>query len=116
MNIKDFVIIILGLFIIFMVLTKKNNTVDNNSELIELKRKTDSLINNNKGLMETNDSLNKVFDSLGGKINNLNIKIDSSDKIIKKLKNRKGEVHNNINNLNSNELSRELTKYLERRK
>jgi len=117
MKLKDIVIVVFALIIIFMLVNKKNDiNNDDNTELIELKRITDSLTYDNLEKRDANKILVKIFDSLGNEINDLHLKIDSSEVIIKKLKNKKGEVFNNVGNFNSNELSREFTKYLNERK
>lgn len=73
-------------------------------------------------LLKQNDSINSINDNLQIEINTLhksvdsvNIVLDKNKKQIDKLKNRKGEIFNSVNNMDVNGVTINLTNYLKRK-
>lgn len=73
-------------------------------------------------LLKQNDSINSINDNLQIEINTLhksvdsvNIVLDKNKQQINKLKNRKGEIFNSVNNMDVNGVTINLTNYLKRK-
>jgi peptidoglycan hydrolase CwlO-like protein len=115
-DIKTGFIIILGLIIVLMILFRPSKRIDNyEKELQDLKEKNIKLYKQNDSLNNINDVLKIQIESLKDKVDSVNVILDKNEKEIKRLKNRKGEVSNNVNRMGVNDVTSNFSKYLKRR-
>ena len=115
-DIKTGFIIILGLIIVLMILFRPSKRIDNyEKELQYLKEKNIKLYKQNDSLNNINDVLKIQIESLKDKVDSVNVILDKNEKEIKRLKNRKGEVSNNVNRMGVNDVTSNFSKYLKRR-
>lgn len=115
-DIKTGFIIILGLIIVIMILFRPSKNIDNyEKELKDLREKNIILFKQNDSLNNINGVLKLQIESLKDKVDSVNIILDKNEEEIKRLKNRKGEVSNNVNRMGVNDVTRNFSKYLKRR-
>lgn len=115
-DIKTGFIIILGLIIVIMILFRPSKNIDNyEKELKDLREKNIKLFKQNDSLNIVNDILKLQIESLNNEVDSVNVILDKNKEEIKRLKNRRGEVSNNVNRMGVNDITRNITKYLKRR-
>ena len=83
-------------------------------EIKLLKEKNTFLLKSNDSIISLNDNLQKDIDILNQNVDSVNLVLTENKKEIKKLKKRKSEVLNNVNNMVVNDVTRNLTDYIER--
>ena len=115
-NIQLVFIIILAVALILSLLSKPSTPIDTYEDEIEL------LKTQNKKLRLSNDSLNSVNDKLQNEINVILYAIDSTKVILKEkegkladLEKQRNEIPNIINNMDSDDITNNITNYLQRR-
>lgn len=115
-DIKTGFIIILGLIIVIMILFRPSKNIDNyEKELKDLREKNIKLFKQNDSLNIVNDILKLQIESLNNEVDSVNVILDKNKEEIKRLKNRRGEVSNNVNRMGVNDITRNIAKYLKRR-
>jgi len=115
-DIKTGFIIILGLIIVIMILFRPSKNIDNyEKELKDLREKNIKLFKQNDSLNIVNDILKLQIEALNNEVDSVNVILDKNEEEIKRLKNRRGEVSNNVNRMGVNDITRNIAKYLKRR-
>ena len=114
-DIKSIFIIVLGLIIVFMILFRPSKDINQDEEKINLlNQKNEILLNNNDSINSINNNLQIEINSLNKSVDSVNIVLGKNEKQIIILKKRKGEIFNNVNNMDVNGVTRNLTNYLKR--
>ena len=114
-DIKTIFIIILCLIVVIMILFRPSKSIDYyEGEIKLLKEKNTFLLKSNDSIISLNDNLQKDIDILNQNVDSVNLVLIENKKEIKKLKKRKSEVLNNVNNMVVNDVTRNLTDYIER--
>jgi len=114
-DIKTIFIIILCLIVVIMILFRPSKSIDYyEGEIKLLKEKNTFLLKSNDSIISLNDNLQKDIDILNQNVDSVNLVLSENKKEIKKLKKRKSEVLNNVNNMVVNDVTRNLTDYIER--
>jgi peptidoglycan hydrolase CwlO-like protein len=115
-DIKTGFIIVLGLVIVLMILLKPSKGLNYyEDELNELNNKNKLLLEKNDSLYNINNTLQIELDSLSDDVDSVNLILGNNKKEIDRLKNRKGEIFDNVNNMDVNDVTRNLSGYLKRR-
>lgn len=115
-DIKSIFILVLGLIIVFMILFKPSNDISQYEEEINiLNKKNTILLKQNDSINSINNNLQIEINSLHKSIDSVNIVLDKNKKQIDRLKNRKGEIFNSVNNMDVNGVTSNITNYLRRR-
>lgn len=98
-----------------MILFRPSKSIDYyEGEIKLLKEKNTFLLKSNDSIISLNDNLQKDIDILNQNVDSVNLVLIENKKEIKKLKKRKSEVLNNVNNMVVNDVTRNLTDYIER--
>jgi predicted nuclease with TOPRIM domain len=114
-DIKSIFIIVLGLIIVFMILFRPSKDINQDEEKINLlNQKNEILLNKNDSINSINNNLQIEINSLNKSVDSVNIVLGKNEKQIIILKKRKGEIFNNVNNMDVNGVTRNLTNYLKR--
>ncbi len=115
-DIKAGFIIVLGLVIVLMILFRPSKGLNYyEDELNELNNKNKLLLEKNDSLYNINNTLQIELDSLSDDVDSVNLILGNNKKEIDRLKNRKGEIFDNVNNMDVNDVTRNLSGYLKRR-
>lgn len=115
-DIKSIFIIVLGLIIVFMLLFKPSKDINQyEEEIIILNQKNVILSNQNDSINSINNNLQIVIISLQKNVDSINLVLDDNKRQIERLKKRKGEIYNNVNNMDVNGVTSNLTNYLRRK-
>ena len=115
-DIKTGFIIVLGLVITLMILFRPSNGLDYyEDELNVLNNKNVLLLEKNDSLSSINRTLQLELDTLSNSVDSVNIVLGINKEEIKRLKRKKGEIFNNVNNMGVNDVTRSLSSYLKRR-
>jgi hypothetical protein len=115
-DIKTGFIIVLGLVITLMILFRPSNGLDYyEDELNVLNNKNVLLLEKNDSLSNINRTLQLELDTLSNSVDSVNIVLGINKEEIKRLKRKKGEIFNNVNNMGVNDVTRSLSSYLKRR-
>jgi len=114
-DIKSIFIIVLGLIIVFMILFRPSKDINQHEEKINLlNQKNEILLNKNDSINSINNNLQIEINSLNKSVDSVNIVLGKNEKQIIILKKRKGEIFNNVNNMDVNGVTHNLTNYLKR--
>ena len=114
-DIKTIFIIALGLIVVLMILFRPSKPINYyEGEIKLLKEKNTFLLESNDSIITLNNNLQKDIVILNQNVDSVNLVLSENKKEIKKLKKRKGEVFNNVNNMVVNDVTRNLTDYIER--
>ena len=114
-DIKSIFILVLGLIIVFMILFRPSKDINQDEEKINLlNQKNEILLNKNDSINSINNNLQIEINSLNKSVDSVNIVLGKNEKQIILLKKRKGEIFNNVNNMDVNGVTRNLTNYLKR--
>ena len=115
-DIKVIFILILGVALILSFIFRPTIPIDTYEEEIN------SLKQQNKELMISNDSINKLNKKLEEEIKEILFTIDSTEALLrstenklKELEGRRNEVSNIVDNLNSDGVTQSISDYLKRR-
>ena len=115
-NIQLVFIIILAVALILSILSKPSTPIDNYEDEINLLKKQ------NKELRLSNDSLSLANSKLQNEINIILYAIDSTEVILKEtetkladLEKKRNEIPNIINNMDSDDVTNNISDYLKRR-
>jgi hypothetical protein len=115
-DIKSIFIVVLGLIIIFMVLFRPSKDINQyEEEIVILNQKNVILSNQNDSINSINNNLQIVINSLHKNVDSINLVLDTNKRQIERLKKRKGEIYNNVNNMDVNGVTSNLTNYLRRK-
>lgn len=115
-DLKVIVIIILSGLLIFKLIFHKDKNINKyEKEIEELKNKNDKLKSYNDSLTNVNLKLIKDIDSLYYSIDSTMVEIKIKEVEIKKLEHEKIKVGAFVNKLNSNGVSSELSRYLNKK-
>jgi len=114
-DIKTVFIIVLGLIVVFMILFRPSKDINYYEEEIRLlNEKNVLLLKSNDSIISLNNNLQKEIDILNQSVDSVNSVLNKNEEEIKKLKKRKGEVFDHVNNMDVNGVTRNLTDYLKR--
>jgi predicted nuclease with TOPRIM domain len=114
-DIKTVFIIVLGLIVVFMILFRPSKDINYYEEEINLlNEKNVLLLKSNDSIISLNNNLQKEIDILNQSVDSVNLVLNKNEEEIKKLKKRKGEVFDHVNNMDVNGVTRNLTDYLKR--
>lgn len=110
-----FIIVLAGL-VIFQFMFKDGTVIERyEKEINELKIKNNELTSSNDSLVNINKELIKEIDSLYFSIDSTIAEIREKERKIDSLKYEKGKVTGFVNKLNANDVTSEISKYLNRR-
>ena len=99
-----------------MVLFKPSKDINQYEEEINiLNQKNVILSNQNDSINSINNNLQIVINSLRKNVDSINLVLDTNKRQIERLKKRKGEIYNNVNNMDVNGVTINLTNYLRRK-
>lgn len=114
-DIKTVFIIVLGLIVVFMILFRPSKDINYYEEEIKLlNEKNVFLLKSNDSIISLNNNLQKEIDILNQSVDSVNLVLNKNEEEIKKLKKRKGEVFDHVNNMDVNGVTRNLTDYIKR--
>jgi len=114
-DIKTVFIIVLGLIVVFMILFRPSKDINYYEEEIKLlNEKNVLLIKSNDSIISLNNNLQKEIDILNQSVDSVNLVLNKNEEEINKLKKRKGEVFDHVNNMDVNGVTRNLTDYIKR--
>lgn len=114
-DIKTVFIIVLGLIVVFMILFRPSKDINYYEEEINLlNEKNVLLLKSNDSIISLNNNLQKEIDILNQSVDSVNLVLNKNEEEIKKLKKRKGEVFDHVNNMDVNGVTRNLTDYIKR--
>jgi predicted nuclease with TOPRIM domain len=114
-DIKTVFIIVLGLIVVFMILFRPSKDINYYEEEINLlNEKNVLLLKSNDSIISINNNLQKEIDILNQSVDSVNLVLNKNEEEIKKLKKRKGEVFDHVNNMDVNGVTRNLTDYIKR--
>jgi predicted nuclease with TOPRIM domain len=114
-DIKTVFIIVLGLIVVLMILFRPSKDINYYEEEINLlNEKNVLLLKSNDSIISINNNLQKEIDILNQSVDSVNLVLNKNEEEIKKLKKRKGEVFDRVNNMDVNGVTRNLTDYLKR--
>lgn len=114
-DIKTVFIIVLGLIVVFMILFRPSKDINYYEEEINLlNEKNVLLLKSNDSIISLNNNLQIEIDNLNQSVDSVNLVLNKNEEEIKKLKKRKGEVFDHVNNMDVNGVTRNLTDYLKR--
>jgi predicted nuclease with TOPRIM domain len=114
-DIKTVFIIVLGLIVVFMILFRPSKDINYYEEEINLlNEKNVLLLKSNDSIISINNNLQKEIDILNQSVDSVNLVLNKNEEEINKLKKRKGEVFDHVNNMDVNGVTRNLTDYIKR--
>lgn len=114
-DIKTVFIIVLGLIVVLMILFRPSKDINYYEEEINLlNEKNVLLLKSNDSIISINNNLQKEIDILNQSVDSVNLVLNKNEEEINKLKKRKGEVFDRVNNMDVNGVTRNLTDYLKR--
>ena len=114
-DIKTIFIIVLGLIVVFMILFRPSKDINYYEEEIRLlNEKNILLIESNDSIMSLNNNLQTEIDNLNQSVDSVNLVLDKNEEEINKLKRRKGEIFDHVNNMDVNGVTRNIADYLKR--
>ena len=114
-DIKTVFIIVLGLIVVFMILFRPSKDINYYEEEINLlNEKNVLLLKSNDSIISLNNNLQKEIDILNQSVDSVNLVLNKNEEEIKKLKKRKVEVFDRVNNMDVNGVTRNLTDYIKR--
>ena len=116
-DIKSIIILILSLVIVGIILFNPSK-----KEINKYETEINNLNKKNKELLFKNDSLKNVNRQLGNdililtkKIDDINTELEDNENLIKRLKKKKGEIFSNVNSMDANGVTSNISDYLKRR-
>lgn len=114
-DIKTVFIIVLGLIVVFMIVFRPSKDINYYEEEINLlNEKNVLLLKSNDSIISLNNNLQKEIDILNQSVDSVNLVLNKNEEEINKLKKRKGEVFDRVNNMDVNGVTRNLTDYIKR--
>jgi chromosome segregation ATPase len=115
-DIKTLLILILGGVLIFNIVFDDSKEIEYyENEITLLKEENKKLLNNNDSLEVVNNKLAKEIEILLSDIDSTQVKLNKLEGDIKDLKNGKAKVSGYVNNLNADGVARSLSDYLNKR-
>ena len=103
-DIKNWVIIVLGIIIFTMLYFKKSNVDNYEKEINELKAKNEILHKQNDSILFVNDGIKNRIDSLSEEYGKIVTEISNKDRKIKDLEKKLKNIQNEVNNYNTDML------------
>lgn len=103
-DIKNWVIIVLGIIIFTMLYFKKSNVDNYEKEINELKAKNEILHKQNDSILFVNDGIKNRIDSLSVEYGKIVTEISNKDRKIKDLEKKLKNIQNEVNNYNADML------------
>lgn len=114
-DIKTIFIIVLSLVVVFMILFRPSKDINYYEEEIKLlNEKNILLIESNDSIISLNNNLQTEIDNLNQSVDSVNLVLDKNEEEINKLKRRKGEIFDHVNNMDVNVVTRNIADYLKR--
>lgn len=99
-----------------MILFRSSKEINQYEDEINiLNQKNTILLNQIDSINSNNNNLQIEINSLYKSVDSVNLVLDKNKQQIDKLKNRKGEIFNIVNNMDVNGVTSNLTNYLKRK-
>jgi predicted nuclease with TOPRIM domain len=114
-EIKNMLIILLGIMVVGMFLFGKNVINKHATEIKALQTENTTLLNKNESLKKDNDKLDIILGQIDLKLSQNNKDTDAVLSELDKLNGKKNEIPNYVNSLSANSTADALAKYLENR-
>ncbi len=115
-DIKSIFILILGAAVILLLLFRPTKEIDiHEEEILILKNQNKILLQNNDSLSVANVRLIEDIIVLEENVEQINDKLENSNKQIDILKKKKNEIHTNVIIMDANDVTNNLADYLKRR-
>ena len=114
-DIKNMLIILLGVMVVGMFLFGKNVIDKHVTEIKALQTENTTLLNKNESLKKDNDKLDIILGQIDLKLSQNNKDTDAVLSELDKLNEKKNEIPNYVNSLSANSTADALAKYLENR-
>ena len=115
-DIKSIFILILGAAVILLLLFRPTKEIDiHEEEILILKNQNKILLQNNDSLSTANVRLIEDIIVLEENVEQINDKLENSNKQINILKKKKNEIHTNVIIMDANDVTNNLADYLKRR-
>jgi peptidoglycan hydrolase CwlO-like protein len=114
-EIKNMLIILLGIIVVGMFLFGKNVINKHATEIKALQTENTTLLNKNESLKKDNDKLDIILGQIDLKLSQNNKDTDAVLSELDKLNGKKNEIPNYVNSLSANGTADALAKYLENR-
>ena len=114
-EIKNMLIILLGVTVVGMFLFGKNVIDKHATEIKALQTENTTLLNKNESLKKDNDKLDIILSQIDLKLSQNNKDTDAVLSELDKLNEKKNEIPNYVNSLSANDTADALAKYLENR-
>jgi hypothetical protein len=115
-DIKTIFILVLGVALVLSFLFRPSKEIDTYEEEIKLLNQQNiMLLQNNDSISLLNKKLTEDVIVLEESVEVVNLKLEDSDKEIRKLKNRKNEIHSNVVFMDANGVTSNMSNYLKRR-
>lgn len=115
-DIKSIFILILGAAVILLLLFRPTKEIDiHEEEILILKNQNKILLQNNDSLSTANVRLIEDIIVLEENVEQINDKLENSNKQIDILKKKKNEIHTNVIIMDANDVTNNLADYLKRR-
>ena len=114
-EIKNMLIILLGVTVVGMFLFGKNVINKHATEIKALQTENTTLLNKNESLKKDNDKLDIILGQIDLKLSQNNKDTDAVLSELDKLNEKKNEIPNYVNSLSANDTADALAKYLENR-
>lgn len=112
---KTIFIFILGGLLILAVIFGQKGIVSNDSDIKDLRAKSDSLVKSNEELKEANKKLDSMIFIVNKELVVNKEKLDKTQQQLQDLNNKRNEISNNVNSLSANGVANAFTDYLNKR-
>ena len=109
-DLKTILIVVLSLLVIALYIGVQKGYIGENH-----KAENDLLTTQNDSLQKANNTLQMQIGGLEELTNDLNIKLDSAQAIITKLKGKRNEIPSKVNRMSANDVTDAFTKYLDKK-
>ena len=114
-DIKTIFILVLGAVVILLLFRPSKDINTHEEELLNLETRNKVLLQDNDSISSINNELMNDVVILEEDVEEINIKLEDSTKEIEKLKKKKNEIPSNVIIMDANDVTYNLTEYIERR-
>lgn len=114
-DIKTIFILVLGAAVILLLFRPSKGINTHEEEILILKTQNKVLIQDNDNISTINIKLMEDVVILEEDVEEINVKLEDSNKEIEKLKKKKNEISSNVIIMDANDVTNNIADYLERR-
>ena len=114
-DIKTIFILVLGAAVILLLFRPSKDINTHEEEILILKTQNKVLIQDNDNISTINIKLMEDVVILEEDVEEINVKLEDSNKEIEKLKKKKNEISSNVIIMDANDVTNNIADYLERR-